>query len=47
MILKLPEDPEGQNEYENHENEPCPNGNLYFIYDTSQSSDLITTTQDL
>lgn len=45
MILKLPEDPEGQNEYENHKNEPCPNGNLYFIYDTSQSDDLITSTQ--
>jgi len=37
MILKLPEDPEGQNDYVNEKNDPCPNGDLSFLYDTSQS----------
>ena len=37
MILKLPEDPDGQNEIINDECEPCPNGSLqyYYGYDTS------------
>ena len=43
MILKLPEDPEGQNEYVNSRNEPCPNGDLSFYYDTSQSYRLVNT----
>jgi hypothetical protein len=43
MILKLPEDPEGENEYENWKNEPCPNGNLSFLYDTGQSHRHVAT----
>ena len=46
MILKLPEDPENQNEYVNDSNDPCPNGDLSFVYDTSQSLRHVATSFD-
>ena len=46
MILKLPEDPEGQNEYANWRDDPCPNGDLSFVYDTSQSLRHVATSFD-
>ena len=46
MILKLPEDPEGQNVKGNWRNEPCPNGDLSFIYDSSQSFRHVATSFD-
>ena len=43
MILKLPEDPEGQNDYANCKNEPCPNGDLSFYHDMNQQDQLMST----
>ena len=45
MILKLPEDPEGQNEMKIIKMNHVLMETYNFIYDTSQSDDLITSTQ--